>query len=44
MKFGIWYGLCNPQDRRISYAAIYREAIEEIVWAESVGFSSILVS
>lgn len=44
MKFGIWYDLRNPQDRRISYAEIYREAIEEIVWAESVGFNSILVS
>lgn len=44
MKFGIWYDLRNPSAWRSSYADIYRAALEEIVWAEAVGFDSIFVS
>lgn len=44
MNFGVWYDLRNPPQWRRPYAEIYREALEQAVWAEAAGFESVQVS
>lgn len=44
MNFGVWYDLRNPPRWRRRYAEIYREALEQAVWAEEAGFESVQVS
>lgn len=44
MNFGVWYDLRNPPQWRRPYAEIYREALDQAVWAEEAGFESVQVS
>ena len=44
MKFGLWFDFRNPPAWRRPYAEIYDEALEQIVWAEGAGFSSVVLS
>ncbi|MBA3348058.1 MAG: LLM class flavin-dependent oxidoreductase [Actinobacteria bacterium] len=44
MRFGVWHDLRNPARWRRSYAELYQETLEQIVWAESAGFESVQVS
>ena len=44
MRFGVWYDVRNPPGWHRPYAELYRETLEQIVWAESAGFESVQVS
>lgn len=44
MKFGVWYDFRNPPRWRVPYAQLYRETLEQIAWAESLGFESVVLS
>jgi alkanesulfonate monooxygenase SsuD/methylene tetrahydromethanopterin reductase-like flavin-dependent oxidoreductase (luciferase family) len=37
---GLWYDLRNPLQWRRSYTDLYREVIDQIAWAEGLGFGS----
>lgn len=44
LDFGLWYDFRNPPRWHRPYAELYRETLEQIAWAESAGFESVLVS
>lgn len=44
MKFGVWFDFRNPPPWRRPYAELYRETLEQIVWAETAGFESVVLS
>lgn len=44
MKFGIWYDFRNPPRWRKSWASLYGELLEQIAWADGLGFESVWLS
>jgi len=44
VKFGTWFDFRNPPAWRRPYAELYAETLDQIVWAESAGFESVLLS
>jgi alkanesulfonate monooxygenase SsuD/methylene tetrahydromethanopterin reductase-like flavin-dependent oxidoreductase (luciferase family) len=44
MKFGICHDFRNPQRWHRPYEQVYRENLEQIAWAEELGFESVWVS
>ena len=44
MKFDIWYDFRNPPRWRRDPQALYREIIDQIAWADGLGFSSAWLS
>ena len=44
MRFGIWHDFRNPPQWAIPYDRLYRENLEQIVWAEQLGYESVWVS
>ncbi len=44
MRFGIWHDFRNPPRWHRPYAQLYRENLEQIAWAEELGFESVWVS
>jgi alkanesulfonate monooxygenase SsuD/methylene tetrahydromethanopterin reductase-like flavin-dependent oxidoreductase (luciferase family) len=44
MKFGIWHDFRNPPEWAIPYDRLYRENLEQIEWAEELGYESVWVS
>lgn len=44
MRFGLWYHLRNPARWAQSWAELYSEALDQIAWAESLGFDSVWTS
>jgi alkanesulfonate monooxygenase SsuD/methylene tetrahydromethanopterin reductase-like flavin-dependent oxidoreductase (luciferase family) len=40
VNFGLWYDFRNPQENR-SFETLYRESLDQIVWAETLGFGSV---
>jgi len=44
MKFGIWHDFRNPPQWRVPYDRLYRENLEQIEWAEELGYESVWVS
>lgn len=40
VNFGLWYDFRNPGNR-VSFETLYKQSIEQIVWAESIGFDSV---
>lgn len=41
VNFGLWYDFRNPAPRKVSFEQLYRASLEQIVWAESIGFDSV---
>ncbi|MBI3801929.1 MAG: LLM class flavin-dependent oxidoreductase, partial [Deltaproteobacteria bacterium] len=41
LSFGLWYAFRNPPQWRRSYQDIYAEIIDQIVWAEGIGYDDI---
>lgn len=39
-NFGLWYDLRNPQQWRQPAGPLYRDTLDQAVWAESLGFRS----
>ncbi|MCS5635375.1 MAG: LLM class flavin-dependent oxidoreductase [Myxococcota bacterium] len=41
VNFGLWYDFRNPAPENRSFERLYAESLEQITWAESLGFDSI---
>ncbi len=41
VNFGLWYDFRNPQPRAQNFESFYRAVLDQIVWAESIGFDSV---
>ena len=41
VNFGLWYDFRNPQPSAVSFETLYRASLEQIAWAESLGFDSV---
>jgi alkanesulfonate monooxygenase SsuD/methylene tetrahydromethanopterin reductase-like flavin-dependent oxidoreductase (luciferase family) len=44
MDFGIWHDFRNPPRWHVPYARLYAENLDQIAWAETLGFESVWVS
>jgi alkanesulfonate monooxygenase SsuD/methylene tetrahydromethanopterin reductase-like flavin-dependent oxidoreductase (luciferase family) len=44
VKFGIWHDFRNPPAWARPYATLYRENLDQIEWAETLGYESVWVS
>ena len=44
MRFGIWHDFRNPPEWAIPYDRLYRENLDQIAWAEELGYESVWVS
>ena len=41
VNFGLWYDLRNPAPSRVSFEELYRQSLDQIAWAETLGFDSV---
>lgn len=41
VNFGLWYDFRNPPPSQLSFEALYRASLEQIAWAEQLGFDSV---
>jgi len=41
VNFGLWYDLRNPPRWRVPFERLYQQTLEQIGWAESLGFDSV---
>jgi len=41
VNFGLWYDFRNPGPRERSFEKLYSECLQQISWAESLGFDSV---
>jgi alkanesulfonate monooxygenase SsuD/methylene tetrahydromethanopterin reductase-like flavin-dependent oxidoreductase (luciferase family) len=41
VNFGLWYDFRNPSRWRVPFERLYAETLEQIAWAESIGFDSV---
>ncbi|HEX3037149.1 MAG TPA: LLM class flavin-dependent oxidoreductase [Thermodesulfobacteriota bacterium] len=44
LRFGLWYDFRNPPRWRRPYDRIYEEILEQIAWAEQIGFDDVWLS
>jgi probable F420-dependent oxidoreductase len=44
MKFGIWYDFRNPEPWRRPWSTLYAALLDQIAWADSLGFDSVWLS
>ncbi len=41
VNFGLWYDLRSPAAWPIEFEHLYAESLDQIVWAEDLGFDSV---
>ena len=41
VNFGLWYDFRNPARWRVPFTQLYEQTLEQIVWAETLGFDSV---
>jgi alkanesulfonate monooxygenase SsuD/methylene tetrahydromethanopterin reductase-like flavin-dependent oxidoreductase (luciferase family) len=41
LRFGLWYDFRNPPPSTLSFEALYRASLDQIAWAETLGFESV---
>jgi len=41
VNFGLWYDFRNPSPSPVSFERLYRQTLDQIAWAESLGFDSV---
>jgi alkanesulfonate monooxygenase SsuD/methylene tetrahydromethanopterin reductase-like flavin-dependent oxidoreductase (luciferase family) len=41
VNFGLWYDLRNPARWRVPFEQLYRQTLDQISWAETIGFDSV---
>ncbi|HTO57067.1 MAG TPA: LLM class flavin-dependent oxidoreductase, partial [Pseudomonadales bacterium] len=41
VNFGLWYDFRNPSGSGVAFETLYRDALEQIRWAETIGFDSV---
>jgi alkanesulfonate monooxygenase SsuD/methylene tetrahydromethanopterin reductase-like flavin-dependent oxidoreductase (luciferase family) len=44
VNYGIWHDFRNPPQWHVPYDRLYRENLEQITWAEQLGYESVWVS
>jgi probable F420-dependent oxidoreductase len=44
LSFGLWYDFRNPASWRQPWQRLYQETLEQVAWAESLGFDSVWLS
>ena len=44
VRFGVWYDFRNPEPWVQSYEGLYAELLDQIVWAETLGYGSVWLS
>ena len=44
VNFGLWYDFRNPARWRVPFETMYAQTLEQITWAESIGFDSVWLS
>ncbi|MBM3677324.1 MAG: LLM class flavin-dependent oxidoreductase [Actinobacteria bacterium] len=44
MRFGVWHDFRNPPQWRRPWEAVYRENVDQIAWAETLGYDSAWLS
>ena len=40
VNFGLWYDFRNP-GHQVSFEKLYRDSLDQIAWAETIGFDSV---
>lgn len=41
VNFGLWYDFRNPEPWRVPFERLYADTLDQIVWAEELGFESV---
>ena len=41
LRFGLWYAFRNPPQWQTSYASLYADVVDQIAWAENIGFDDV---
>jgi len=41
LNFGLWYDFRNPPPSTTAFEALYRQSLDQMVWAEELGFDSV---
>ena len=41
LKFGLWYSFRNPGEWQTDYPALYRQHLDQISWAETIGYDDV---
>jgi len=41
INFGLWYDFRNPPPSSVTFEALYRGSLDQMVWAEELGFNSV---
>lgn len=41
VNFGLWYDFRNPARWRVPFEKLYEQSLEQIAWAETIGFNSV---
>ena len=41
VNFGLWYDFRNPPSSSMTFEALYRASLDQMVWAEDLGFNSV---
>ncbi len=41
VNFGLWYDFRNPEPWRVPFERLYAETLDQIAWAEEIGFDSV---
>ena len=41
VNFGLWYDFRNPAPSAVSFERLYRQSLDQIAWAETLGFDSV---
>ena len=41
VNFGLWYDFRNPPPSMLSFESLYRASLDQIAWAEQLGFDSV---
>ena len=44
LSFGLWYDFRNPTPWRRPWQRLYQETLEQVAWADSLGFDSVWLS
>ena len=41
LKFGLWYSFRNPGEWQTDYPSLYRQHLDQISWAETIGYDDV---
>ena len=41
LRFGLWYAFRNPPEWQVSFRDLYAEVLEQIAWAETIGYDDV---